>query len=138
MRSYKYFVPAIFLLIISQVAFSAADKTGGKAGSVTNNGWKADTLSKATLKLGGYNIFSGIPSMYIGHFELKEGGNYIVALSSDDNSYATGTYTFNAATSTIEWKTGFFWQKKWGGKLISDSHIEFNKSTYGDSKRQKN
>ncbi len=91
----------------------------------------------AALRLGKYNIYSGIPVMYIGNFELKEGGNYIVALVSDDANYATGTYVYHADTNTIEWKTGFFWQKKWEGKIISQpggfSRIQFNRATYGDS-----
>jgi hypothetical protein len=82
--------------------------------------------------LGKYNIYSGVQHIYIGRFELFEGGNYKVALSSDEDSYATGTYAYDAATNTIEWKTGFFWQKKWEGKIIGKSRIQFSKGTYAD------
>ena len=86
--------------------------------------------------LGKYTIYSGIPAMYIGKFELKEGGNYIVALSSDEDSYGTGTYIYHESENTIEWKTGFFWQKKWEGKLVNVSagnfKIVFNKATFGE------
>jgi hypothetical protein len=90
----------------------------------------------AASVLGKYTIYSGIPAMYIGKFELKEGGNYIVALSSDEDSYGTGTYIYHENDNTIEWKTGFFWQKKWEGKLVNSSggniKIVFNKVTFGE------
>ena len=83
--------------------------------------------------LGKYSIYSGIQNIYIGRFELLDGSNYKVALASDEDSYATGTYTYDAASNTIEWKTGFFWQKKWAGKLTG-SRIQFSAGTYGDRK----
>ena len=91
--------------------------------------------------LGKYTIYAGIPAMYIGKFELKEGGNYIVALSSDEDSYGTGTYIYHEGENTIEWKTGFFWQKKWEGKIVNTSgntiKIIFNKSTFGEKEDNK-
>ena len=44
----------------------------------------------------------------------------------------------NMPNSNIEWKTGFFWQKKWGGKITNSGssgniRIQFNRVTYGDA-----
>jgi hypothetical protein len=128
----------MFLAIIWQAGFSRALKAGDQKNNTATI--VADTSATGKLRLGKYNIYSGIPSMYIGHFELKEGGKYIVALSSDEDSYATGTFTYDAATNIIQWKTGFFWQKKWGGKITNTSgnatRILFDKVTYGDSNSQ--
>ncbi len=94
----------------------------------------AVATKEATIPvLGTYNIYAGIQNIYIGRFELMEGGNYKVALASDEDSYATGTYIYDAAANSIEWKTGFFWQKKWAGK-ITNSRIQFSPGTYGDRK----
>ncbi len=75
--------------------------------------------------------------MYIGHLVLLTGGKYKVALSTDESNYETGDYTFDTATSTIEWKTGLFHNNNWKGKLVNISgnnyRIEFNKVTFADS-----
>ena len=128
---YKYLIFTFLLVGFLEFAYSRVQTSG-----YTGIG-NTDTTS-IPLRLGKYNIYSGIPTMYIGKFELKAGGQYIVALSSDEDSYATGTYLYNSATSTIEWKTGFFWQKKWGGKITNSAssgniRIQFNRVTYGDA-----
>ena len=128
---YKYLIFTFLLVIFLEFAYARVQTSGYLRIGNT------DTTS-IPLRLGKYNIYSGIPTMYIGKFELKAGGQYIVALSSDEDSYATGTYLYNSATSTIEWKTGFFWQKKWGGKITSSGssgniRIQFNRVTYGDA-----
>ena len=134
MRTLKYLILTLVLGIIFQPVFSGYKNIFGMPIHPVT---ATDTAGTGTLKLGTYKIYSGIPSMYIWHFELKAGGNYVVALSSDEDSYATGTYTYHPDTNTIEWKTGFFWQKKWGGKVSKPSgnttHIEFNRATYADS-----
>jgi len=137
---YKYLMVA-FLFVTSLEFGYARAHTSGNTAAIYQIGdartGNTDTTS-IPLRLGKYNIYSGIPSMYIGRFELKPGGQYIVALSSDEDSYATGTYQYNPATNTIEWKTGFFWQKKWGGKITNlassgNIRIQFSRVTYGDS-----
>lgn len=85
----------------------------------------------ASPVIGKYKIYSGIQNIYIGQFEIIDNINYKVALASDEDSYATGTYTYDAASNTITWKTGFFWQKKWEGK-IAGKRIQFSRQTYGD------
>lgn len=87
--------------------------------------------------LGKYDLFSGIPSMYIGHLVLLTGGKYKVALSTDETNYEYGNYTFDAATNTIEWLNGLFKNNSWKGKLTNTSgnnyRIEFGKVTYAES-----
>ena len=97
----------------------------------------AEKIKTADPHLGKYDLYSGIPSMYIGHLVLLTGGKYKVALSTDENNYETGDYTFDASTNTIEWQTGLFKNNSWKGKLVNTSgnsfRIEFNKVTFADS-----
>lgn len=87
--------------------------------------------------LGKYDLYSGIPSMYIGHLVLMTGGKYKVALSTDETNYEFGNYTFDASTNTIEWQNGLFKNNNWKGKLVNTSgnifRIEFGKVTYAES-----
>ncbi len=87
--------------------------------------------------LGKYDLYSGIPSMYIGHLVLMTGGKYKVALSTDETNYEFGNYTFDASTNTIEWQNGLFRNNNWKGKLVNTSgnifRIEFGKVTYAES-----
>ena len=89
------------------------------------------------IHLGKYELYSGIPTMYIGHIILLGDGRYKVAFGTDEDNYETGYYSFNAPANTIEWKTGLFKNKGWGGKLVSKSgnafRIEFNSTTYADT-----
>lgn len=86
--------------------------------------------------LGKYDLYSGIPSMYIGHLILLTGGKYKVALSTDENNYEFGSYSFDAASNTIEWQSGLFKNNSWKGKLTnagSNFRIDFNKVTFAES-----
>jgi hypothetical protein len=91
-----------------------------------------------TLPLGRYELYSGIPAMYLGHFILLGNGKYKVAFNTDEANYdESGVYKFHAETNTIEWISGMFKNNNWGGKLVKKDKgftIEFNKATYGDSK----
>jgi hypothetical protein len=49
----------------------------------------------------------------------------------------SGSYVFHADTQTIEWLGGMFKSNNWGGKLVKKENgfkIEFNKSTFGESR----
>lgn len=81
--------------------------------------------------VGEYKMYAGIQNIYMGHLVILDATNYKVALASDEDSFATGTYTFDAATNTITWKTGFCWQKKWEGKF-DGKRIQLNRQTYAD------
>lgn len=91
----------------------------------------------SNLHLGRYELYSGIPTMYLGHIILMEDGKYKTAFSTDEDNYELGTYGFNNETSTIEWLSGVFKQNNWAGKLVKRSassfRIEFNKATFADS-----
>ena len=92
--------------------------------------------AEAGLHLGRYELYSGIPTMYIGHIILLSGGKYKVAFSTDEDNYEIGSYTYHADTNTIEWITGMFQHNNWGGKMVSHNggyRIEFNKASYADS-----
>ena len=91
----------------------------------------------SNLHLGRYELYSGIPTMYLGHILLMADGQYKTAFSTDEDNYEIGTYGFNNETSSIEWITGVFKNNNWGGKLVKRSannyRIEFNKATFADS-----
>ena len=94
-------------------------------------------VPESNIHLGRYELYSGIPTMYIGHIIMMAGGKYKVAFDTDENNYAQGTYAFHPETNTIEWISGMFKNNNWGGKLVakpgSGFRIEFNKASYADS-----
>lgn len=89
------------------------------------------------LHLGRYDLYSGIPTMYLGHIILLQEGKYKVAFSTDEDNYATGTYVFHAASSVIEWLSGMCLSNGWSGKFskkgANSYHIDFNKATFADT-----
>lgn len=92
----------------------------------------------SNLHLGRYELYSGIPSMYLGHLILLADGRYKVAFDSEEDNYdESGRYTFNENTNTIEWLSGMFKNNNWGGKLVKKEsagyRIEFNKAAFADS-----
>lgn len=134
----------------------AAAKTGQSAATITVTAEKIKTVTDApkqttakqpasattetaALHLGRYELFSGIPSMNIGHFVLLQDGKYKVAFSDDQHvDYENGTYLFHPETNTIEWLSGLFHNNRWAGKIVAKNsysyRIEFNKVTFGDSR----
>jgi len=89
-----------------------------------------------SLHLGKYDLYSGIPTMYIGHIVLLGDGKYKVAFGTDENNYEIGNYSFDAASNNIAWLTGLFKNKAWSGKITkpgSAFRIEFNSVTYAES-----
>ena len=95
------------------------------------------TTNDTNIKLGRYELFSGIPSMSLGHFILQPDGTYKVAFNDQEADYEIGTYRFNPSAQTIEWLTGLFRNNGWGGKLEKkgngNNRIVFNKVTYAES-----
>ena len=86
--------------------------------------------------LGRYELYSGIPTIYIGNVVLLANGKYKVAFSTAEDDYEIGRYTYHADTNTIEWLSGMFKNNNWRGKLTSSEkgfRIEFNSATYADS-----
>lgn len=95
------------------------------------------TSKYANLHMGKYDLYSGIPTMYIGHIILLADGKYKVANGTDETNYEIGNYSFNSATNSIEWTNGLFKTKGWGGKMVAKSgnifRIEFNSTTYAET-----
>ncbi len=89
------------------------------------------------IHLGKYELFSGIPPMYIGHIYLMPGGKYKVAFGTDEDNYEFGAYTYNSNTKSIQWMSGLFKNKGWTGKMTTKpgggNRIEFNKATYAEA-----
>ncbi len=92
-------------------------------------------VNSSNLHLGKYDLYSGIPTMYIGHIVLLADGKYKVAFGTDKDEM--NNYAFHASSITIEWQTGLFKNKGWGCKLLARSgnayRIEFNSSTYAEA-----
>ncbi len=104
----------------------------------------AASSSKATVEipkskehLGRFDLYSGIPTLYIGHCIILGNGKYKVALVSDESNYESGDYIFNNETNSYDWETGLFHRNNWKGKLISKGgnsfRIEFNKATFAET-----
>lgn len=141
MQNRKYQV--CLLLIVLGVGTAFAHTHDGVANNTASMEKRAkaivtDDAEPAQLHLGRYELYAGVPSMYLGHFILLPGGKYKVAFNTDEDNYdESGRYTFNKETNTIEWQSGMFRNNNWGGKITKTAkgfHIQFNKSTYGDSK----
>jgi hypothetical protein len=98
---------------------------------------KTNTVYAGAVHLGKYELYSGIPSMYLGQLILEKDGKYRIAFNTDEDNFDTGTYVFHPENSTIEWTSGMFRNNNWGGKYISRGsgafRIEFNKATFAES-----
>ena len=96
----------------------------------------SEVVDEKNLYHGRYELYSGIPTMYIGHVILLGNGKYKAAFDSDDTNYEVGNYIFHPDTNTIEWVSGMFKNNNWGGKMVNKSgksRIEFNRATFADS-----
>jgi hypothetical protein len=102
---------------------------------------KATTAAKPAPQqsgpwLGRYELYSGIPTIYIGHFILLPNGKYKVAFDTAPEDYdETGRYAYHADTNTIEWISGMFFNNNWHGKMVQKDggyRVEFNKASYGE------
>jgi len=74
--------------------------------------------------------------VYLGHLILLKNGKFKLAFSTDEDNYENGSYLFHPETHTIEWLSGMFRNKNWGGKIVNQGsgfRIEFNNTTYADS-----
>ena len=65
-------------------------------------------VDERNLFHGRYELYSGIPTMYIGHVILLGNGKYKAAFDSDETNYEVGSYIFHPDTNTIEWVSGMF------------------------------
>ncbi len=129
MRNDKFLVCFIALVLCMQTGFAQVKKNTGKV--------SAPAIAEQNRPyVGRYELYSGIPSMYIGHFILLNNGKYKVAFDTDPDNYdESGTYSFHADTNIIEWISGMFRNNNWGGKLVkkdSGYRVEFNKASYGE------
>lgn len=75
--------------------------------------------SATAPRLGKYNMLSygavDRPPLYLGHIELQAGGKYRISRTSKADYYGEGTYSFDAATSTVTWLSGPCKDAGWSG-----------------------
>lgn len=93
----------------------------------------------AGLRPGRYEIYAGVPSIYLGHMILQENGKYKVAFNTDEDNYdEMGRYVYHPETNTIEWQFGMFRNNNWGGKIVrmenGVTRIEFTPTSYAELK----
>lgn len=84
--------------------------------------WIAAVASAADAvapRPGKYNILSygatGNPPLFLGHIEIQDGGKYRISRRSSGEYYGEGTFSFDAATSTVTWLTGPCKDDGWSG-----------------------
>lgn len=130
MKRIKYLVCSLIVAALTVTAVAQGTIVGK-----TDQSTVADPA--ADLHLGRYELYSGVPSIYIGHFILLPNGHYKIAFDNDEANYdESGRYVYHKTTSTIEWVSGMFKNNNWGGKFSKTDkgyHIQFNKATFGDS-----
>lgn len=70
-------------------------------------------------RVGKYGIYTygatGAAPVYLGHFELLDGGKYRISRTSGGPYYGEGTYRFNGAASKVEWLSGPLAEPGWEG-----------------------
>ena len=132
MRKYHYLVCLAISMLGVQQGFSQATKTAAKTAAAK---LAAQVVKEAGPHLGMYELYSGTPTIYLGHLVLMADGKYKLAFSTDEENYEIGKYVYHPETNTIEWLSGMFRRKEWDGKIInkgSSSRIEFAKTTYAE------
>ena len=149
MQNCKHLLCFLITAMCAFTAIAQTKNTGNKpkteapkvqpAGVPVNTNTVTTTITETTdFHLGRYELYSGIPAMYLGHFILLSNGKYKVAFNTDEENYdERGVYVYHKDTNTIEWQAGMFHSNNWGGKIIKTEkgfRIQFNKATYGDSK----
>lgn len=114
-----------------------AKQQGSQAKSITaTSTQRTDETMAAKGVTGRYDLYSGIPTVYLGTLVMMDGGKYKVSFSTDENDFESGTYAYHAGSTSIEWLSGLFKRKEWGGKLIKKEagyRIELNKSTFAEN-----
>lgn len=133
MRKYQYIICLGILFSVAQQGFSQATKSAAKA---IISKVAAPAVKETFLHLGRYDLFSGIPTVYLGHLVLLADGKYKLAFGTDEENYENGKYIFHPETDTIEWLSGMFKRKDWDGKLTNKGtsfRIEFAKNTYAET-----
>jgi len=131
MKNLLRFILVIFGSGLMQLASAQLSKP------VTRPIVQTPTAGQLALKFGRFDLYSGIPSMYLGHAILSADGKYKVALSPDEDTYDVGTFIYHQDTNTVEWRSGMFKNNNWGGKIIladGNMRIQFNKATYAQPK----
>lgn len=136
----KYLCVIICLLLSTRASAQKMPVRGKQQALQTkaaaSQGQRADETPLLKGITGRYDLYSGIPTVYLGTLVMMEGGKYKVAFSTDENDFETGTYAFHSETSGIEWLSGLCKRKEWSGKLIKKEagyRIELNKSTFAEN-----
>ena len=136
MRNYKYLFCICVAVMCVNIGFAQTKNANQVPARNALPSITARPVETNGPHLGRYELYSGIPTIYIGNVVLLANGKYKVALSTAEDDYEIGRYTFHADTNTIEWLSGMFKNNNWRGKLINTEkgfRIEFNGATYADS-----
>lgn len=79
---------------------------------------KKDAAATAP-RAGKYNISSygrvGSPPLFLGHIQLQSGGKYRISRKASGDYYGEGRWSFDAASSSIQWLSGPCKDDNWSG-----------------------
>lgn len=124
-------------IVLSFLAITNTSYTGVNGGFVPTKSISSKLMSGKSLELGTYQIYSGIPSTYIGKLVLMKDNTYKVSVIPNDDMYDSGgTYLYEAESNTIAWKSGLCKINNWNGNIVNSPkgkyRIVFNKATYAE------
>lgn len=117
----RWLLPVYFRKVAGgELATSAAPGSSATpAGSNPAPQGETAADSSSAPRPGKYNIMSygavGNPPLFLGHIDLQAGGRYRVSRRSSGDYYGEGTYSFDAATSTVNWLSGPCKDDGWSG-----------------------
>lgn len=116
----RWLLPVYFRKVAGGAAASPATPAANAAPAGSSPATlTAAAASSSAPRSGKYNIMSygavGKPPLFLGHIDLQDGGKYRISRRSSGEYYGEGTYSFDAATSTVTWLTGPCKDDGWSG-----------------------
>ena len=155
MKQRNIFLIGLAIALSIQASFSQTKPVASKA--ATSKSTVASASAKAPVKavlpqveiaqqiakgqsefslLGNYAIYAGVQKTNIGHFTLAADGTYKVTVKSDENSYGTGFYEYDAVNKSLVWKGGLFASNGYKGSIKKLDNgglqVQLSKSTFAE------
>jgi hypothetical protein len=72
-----------------------------------------------------YGAVGRLP-LFLGHIEVQAGGRYRISRKSSGDYDDEGTYSFDAATSSVKWLSGPCQDDNWSGTFAIDPEDKTN------------
>jgi hypothetical protein len=117
--SYDRWLLPVYFRKVAGGAPTTPTSTPAPAGATAATPAATAADSASAPRAGKYNIQSygavGNPPLFLGHIEIQEGGKYRISRRSSGDYYGEGTYSFDAASSTVTWLSGPCKDDGWSG-----------------------